>query len=205
MTSHKCPHCAPGMMEEQAYKKVVKKGRQAVHVDGLLKFVCASCSGEAVTRLQFKLNRERVAEAIRIASERVVTPSFLRDLREQYQLSQRAASQLFGAGESSFGKWEAEQIAISTPTSLLLRCAADVSGVMDYLAELSGVTLEAPVAEPSEVACEAGDEVFMEVNSCVVLEFANKRSIDIPVDEKSPYYNPTEYRGSRSNRMGILK
>jgi len=77
---------------------------------------------------------------------------------------------------------------------------------MNYLADLSGVTLEAPITQASEVICEAGDEVFTEVSrSCVVLDFANKRPIDISADEKSPYYNPIEYRGSRSNRMGILK
>lgn len=142
MNSMKCPHCADGVMKEDVYEKSVKVGRRCVVVPGLRRFVCESCAGELVSRAQMKENNRLVAEATDRDAVGAVDAAMLKRLREVFALTQKDASLLFGAGESSFGKWESGQTAMSTPAALLIRCAAEVPGVVEHLARLRGHVLQ---------------------------------------------------------------
>ena len=157
MNSMKCPHCADGTMKEHVYEKSVKAGRKCVVVAGLKRFACDSCAGELVSRAQMKENNRLIAEATDRDAVGTVDAAVLKRLRETFELTQRDASLLFGAGESSFGKWESGQTAMSTPAALLVRCAVEIPGVVEHLARLRGYVLPhrpAPVP-PYEASVES--------------------------------------------------
>ncbi len=138
MKKMKCPFCEDGQMSEASYVSVVRSGRRQLDIDGLLHHICDRCAQSLTDRRQMAHNRA----VMQAAQERDVVASidttFLQTLRQQHDLTQRAASRLFGAGDSSFAKWESGQSKVSTPTALLLRCAAEVPGVIDHLAMLHG-------------------------------------------------------------------
>lgn len=142
MNAMKCLHCIDGTMQEESYSKAVKKGRKSFQVEGLKRFSCDACGGELITRAQFKENNRLVDDAVNRDTEQCVGTEDLRCFRVQYDLTQREASTLFGAGQSSFAKWESGQCAMSTPAALLVRCALDVPGVVLHLAALQGLALD---------------------------------------------------------------
>lgn len=141
MNTLKCPHCADGVMSEVVCSKAVRQGRRTVQVAGLKKYLCSTCQGDMLSRAQMKANDARVEEALAREVEASVDVVMLKDLRERFDLTQRQASRLFGAGDSAFAKWESGQTAMSRPAVLLVRCANEVGGVMEHLASLQGVRL----------------------------------------------------------------
>ncbi|UXH77538.1 type II TA system antitoxin MqsA family protein [Roseateles amylovorans] len=147
MTSMKCPFCEDGQMVEQPYDTFVRSGRRNIQIEGLQHFLCDRCDQSLTNRRQTAHNRS----VMQAAQDRDVITSvdaaFLQALRARHDLTQRAASRLFGAGESSFAKWESAQSAVSTPTALLLRCAAEVPGVIEHIAALRGEALPPTVEE----------------------------------------------------------
>lgn len=139
---HICPFCEVGEMTRVAYTDTVKAGRRSVQVPGLLKLVCAECGEESVPAQVYDRNSKVVEEAL-AATSAAVSRGLLRRLRETWDVSQRDASRLFGAGESAFAKWESGQARMSEPSALLVQCALNVPGVMEYLASLAKIALSA--------------------------------------------------------------
>ncbi len=135
----RCQFCDFAGVKEVSYDDVMSAGRKRVSLSGLSKTVCPECGEEYVTETQMEHNHALFESALARTPEAIVVGQ-LRALRDRWHLSQRAASALFGAGESAFGKWESGQLP-SGPSALLLQCAANVSGVMEYLAHLQGATL----------------------------------------------------------------
>jgi putative zinc finger/helix-turn-helix YgiT family protein len=134
-----CQFCDFAGVKEVSYDDVMSAGRKRVSLSGLVKTVCPECGEEYVTEAQIAHNHALFESALARTPEAIVVGQ-LRALRDRWHLSQRAASALFGAGESAFGKWESGQEP-SAPAALLLQCASNVSGVMEYLAHLQGATL----------------------------------------------------------------
>jgi putative zinc finger/helix-turn-helix YgiT family protein len=137
---HICPFCEEGRTDEVVYSQVFRLGRKAITVEGLRKRVCTQCHSESVPGYLHDHNLDLVQQA----EERL--PGFaplsaLRSLRERWELSQKAASIIFGAGSSSFGKWESGQSSMSTPSALLVKVALRFPQVVPYLAKLAGVSL----------------------------------------------------------------
>jgi putative zinc finger/helix-turn-helix YgiT family protein len=159
MSTLKCPHCADGVMSEVVYSKPVRQGRRSVQVEGLKKYLCATCQGDLVSRAQMKANDTRIDEALAHAVEASVDAVMLKGLREQFDLTQKQASRLFCAGDSAFAKWESGQTALSGPATLLVRCALEVRGVMEHLASLQGVRLS---IQPQPAVQQDFDEVQWE-------------------------------------------
>lgn len=155
MPSIPCPFCDGGRMHEQTYAIAVRAGRRSIAAQGLRHAVCDRC-GESVENRTHTAHNAAVLQAAQnqdvVAS---VDATLLRTLRERHDLTQRSASRLFGAGESSFAKWESGQSAMSTPTALLLRCALEVPGVMEHIAAMRGESLrhsEAPALHTARQA-----------------------------------------------------
>ena len=144
--SNTCPYCEVGHPEEVHYSEVVKAGRKSIAVQGLSKLVCSLCEGESIPLDMYERNSTLVTNAM-AQSRGAVSRGLLRRLRETWNLGQREASKLFGAGPSSFAKWESGQAQLSTPSALLVQCAIKFPPVMEYLADLADVTLApAPAA-----------------------------------------------------------
>jgi HTH-type transcriptional regulator/antitoxin MqsA len=139
MNQH-CPFCETGTTEVVSYTSTEKFGRKTVEVEGLLKLVCNHCHSETVSGDLHDHNL-----ALFIAAEEGtqggVSPGLLRTLRENWDLTQSEASKLFGAGSSSFAKWESSQTKLSTPAALLIQVASRFPEVVPYLAQLADVQL----------------------------------------------------------------
>ena len=135
---HTCVFCGHLEVVEVVYDERVTAGRRKVAVTGLRKMECSSCGHEYVEQDQLSYNQSLI-EATSVTPGQVGI-GLLRNLRDRWALTQRAASNLFGAGQNSFAKWESGQLP-SGPTALLLQCAANVPGVVEYLARLNKATL----------------------------------------------------------------
>lgn len=136
--THICSYCEVGTMSEVIYTQPIKAGRRTVNVEGLSKLVCSHCGEESIPLEMYDRNAKLVDEALTTTSA-AVTRGLLRQLRDQWSVSQREASTIFGAGDSAFAKWESGQARLSEPSALLVQCALNIPGVMEYLAKLAEV------------------------------------------------------------------
>lgn len=135
---HTCVFCDFPEVAEVVYDDRVTAGRRKVSVTGLKKMECSNCGHEYVEQEQLALNQALIESSTSAPGQ--VGVGLLRNLRDRWALTQRAASSLFGAGQNSFAKWESGQLP-SGPTALLLQCAVYVPGVVEYLARLNKATL----------------------------------------------------------------
>ncbi|WP_374317203.1 type II TA system antitoxin MqsA family protein [Aquabacterium sp.] len=134
--THVCPFCEEGNAVEVEYSTRIKLGRRMVVVEGLKKTVCEVCASESVPEELHDVNLALINQAGDVCRG-AVSAGMLRALREDWDLTQVDASKLFGAGKSSFAKWESGQAKISTPAALLVQVAMNVPGVMPYLGKLA--------------------------------------------------------------------
>lgn len=159
--THICPFCEEGNAVEVEHSSRVKLGRRMVLVEGLKKTVCEVCASESVPDVFHDLNLALINRAGDVCRG-AVSAGVLRTLREDWSLTQVDASKLFGAGKSSFAKWESGQAKISTPAALLIQVAMNVPGVMPYLGKLAkmAVRRRVPVLELPAVVPEAASGVY---------------------------------------------
>lgn len=135
-----CPMCDADALTTVTYTHALKAGRRTIQVAGCLQMVCERC-GEVVVPLSLYDHNHKRIEAALAQTPAAVSRGLLKRLRETYDLSQREASRLFGAGEAAFAKWESGQSDMSDPAALLVQCALEVPGVVEHLAKLAGVPL----------------------------------------------------------------
>lgn len=135
-----CAFCDHDTASARTYSDRMKFGRRVVKVEGLSKLVCSHCGSDSVTEEMHDANLASMRSALE-RTQAAVSSGALKTFRECWSLSQKNASRLFGAGGASFGKWESGQSVPSTPTALLLQCAAKFPQVVFYLALLSDVKL----------------------------------------------------------------
>lgn len=134
-----CPFC-DATCHLITHTESVRHGRKVLKVEGLKKWVCPSCGGEHEDENLSSLNLERV-NALSAERRGAITPGLLRQFRRQWGLNQVTASKLFGAGASSFAKWESGQSQISQPAALLIQTAFHVPQALAFLAQLAQVPL----------------------------------------------------------------
>jgi len=137
--SYRCDFCDSSAVAEILFSDRVAAGRRRVALSGLRKMVCHDCGEEYMTEAQVEHNHALFDAAVAVTPEAVYA-GLMRSLRERWQLTQKAASALFGAGESAFAKWESGQPP-SGPAALLIQCAVYVPGVMEYLARVQSASL----------------------------------------------------------------
>ena len=177
-----CPFCETGTTEVVSYTSTEKFGRKTVNVEGLLKLVCNHCHSETVSG---DLHDHNLALFI-VAEEGTqggVSPGLLRTLRENWDLTQSEASKLFGAGSSSFAKWESSQTKLSTPAALLIQVASRFPEVVPYLAQLADVQLNInSVKSKNEIDNkQLGTTKTKSERGCYSLAMASPQSAAIPL------------------------
>lgn len=153
MEKFKCFHCEIGNTYEKKFSLDISRGRKKITVHNLLKTACDNCDYESVSMIQLDHNN-LIIEKLSKDSQSVFFPGMLRSIRDKWSLSQRQLSKLFGAGESSVGKWESGA-SMSTPAALLAQCALHVPGTVEYLAQLAEVELSLPKKNESTFIVEA--------------------------------------------------
>lgn len=136
-----CPFCETGHLHEVTYTERVRAGRKTVDVAGLKKLVCENCGNDSVPMELYAANRA-IVKCVLAKTPAAVSVGLLRNLRETWDVSQKEASHIFGAGHSAFAKWESGQVSMSTPSALLVQCAIKFPEVMRYLSELADIQLE---------------------------------------------------------------
>lgn len=165
-----CVFCDSDNVREVIYQNKISVGRKRVLVDGFRKSACENCGEEFYTLGQIDANKELIETTSRDQAG-VVFPGLIRSLREDWDLTQREAAKLFGAGAASVGKWESGQTP-SGPTALLIQCALHVPGVMQYLAKLAEVEVKppkptwAPVLRPTAYKQASQSTAFLPRNNC---------------------------------------
>ena len=134
-----CPLCQ-SVCQQVVHGHTMRFGRRTIGLDGLRKWVCGQCGFEFNDETQSAHNLQIIEEATR-SHQGATTPGMLRKLRRHWGLTQATASRIFGAGPSSFAKWESGQSRMSQPSALLIQAATHVPGVMTYLAALARLPL----------------------------------------------------------------
>lgn len=138
--SRVCPFCEEEAARVIEYSGKIKFGRKSVFVSGLKKVVCDHCGSESIPLEFHDKNTELIRDAASISGE-IISVDILKTFREKWGLSQKDASLIFGAGVSSFGKWESRQSNISTPAALLIQVASKFPEVVSFLAKMADVDL----------------------------------------------------------------
>lgn len=135
-----CPFCESAETVEVSFSEELRVGRNRLSVAGLTKLVCSHCGSESIPGVMHDAN----LALIRAATEEkqgAVTAGMLRTLRDTWSFNQKEASAIFGAGMSSFAKWESGQAKLSGPSALLVQVALKFPQVVPHLAALAGVKM----------------------------------------------------------------
>ncbi len=148
-----CNYCDAGRMVETTRDKTIQQGRSRLIVKGLVHWECESCGAVSTDAKQFVQNEQIVRNA-ELNTRGYVSIGMLREFREKYSLSQRAAGQLIGAGKSAFGKYESGHH-LSAPTAKLIRVALALPEVVKILAKEEGLDIDVPKPE-SRSECWSG-------------------------------------------------
>lgn len=141
MNTHHCSYCNSPNAAVVEYSESFKVGRKQLEVSGMKKVVCRNCHSESIP-LDLLDHNQELFSAAEAAATKLVTPGSLKELRGIWELSQKDASKIFGAGLSSFGKWESNQSNMSTPAALLIKVAYNFPEVVPFLSQLAKVDLK---------------------------------------------------------------
>lgn len=135
-----CPDCETGHLVESVYADEFKHGDGVVRVDGLEGYLCDNCSVEPIYPAQMRRNHARVADAKRQA-DGLLTGAGVRAIREHMGMTQAEASVVFGGGANAFSKYERGDVSQSVAMDRLLKSAAFVPGVLEFLQWESGAMM----------------------------------------------------------------
>lgn len=185
-----CALCDSHDVRVETYSERVRAGRRFVEVDGLQKIACAECGSDFVTEEMHDANLLLVQQAIE-GIRAAVPRGLLVSLREGWGLSQRDASSMFGGGAASFAKWESGQNHLSTPSALLIQCAAKFPEVVRYLATMAHVVLPTGPVAVIESKIGGYETVRVSVGNC-------SNSQDYPPPPRGGRHRASEVRKSES-------
>lgn len=151
-SGQKCRFCGEGKLVEEVYSKTIKMGRSNFLVEGLHQFKCNVCDSVVTNAQQYERNSDLI-EAAEQGTSAFVSIGMLREFREKYDLSQKEASILIGAGEGAFGKYESGG-KLSRPTAKLIRVALKIPEVVEFLAREENIELHCDAILKTENAWE---------------------------------------------------
>ena len=122
------------------------------------RFRCSQCEEAFYTPQQMRAAQVAAATELR-RQERLLSPSEIRGIREQYDLSQSQFERLLGAGPKTVVRWERGTVFQNRSTDALLRVIRAVPEAARFLAELNGVECRALKREfrPASAAAVAID------------------------------------------------
>lgn len=127
-----CPECDRQTLEPSVWAHDFKHEDRVVHVDGLECYLCSNCGADPVFPEQIRRNERRIADAKRRSDGRM-TGDEIRAVREQFDLSQQEASELFGGGVNAFSKYERGAVLQSVAMDRLLKATAFYPILIDFL------------------------------------------------------------------------
>ncbi len=164
-TNPTCTECGEGRLTPSTWEMDVRHGDRTLRVKDLECYVCDHCGADPVFTDQIRRNQLRVADAKR-QSDGLLTGAEVRSLREHLGLSQQQAAVIFGGGANAFSKYERGDVSQSVAMDRLLKAAAFVPGVLEFLAVESGFSCERkPLAASAYQASETKAHVALDMQS----------------------------------------
>ena len=133
-----CPQCETGQLQPSTFEDDFNHGDGTLHIGDLECYVCDSCGADPVFTNQIRRNQLKITDAKRRHSG-LLGGREIRELREQLDLSQQAAFEIFGGGANAFSKYERGEVMQSVAMDRLMKCAAYVPGVLDFLRYEAGM------------------------------------------------------------------
>ena len=100
-----CSECNKGNLVASEYSDEFQHNGQALRVEGLECYICDNCGADPVLADQIRRNHRRIADAKRYADGLLVGDE-IRAIRNQFDLSQQEAAELFGGGVNAFSRYE---------------------------------------------------------------------------------------------------
>lgn len=127
-----CNACGEGHLHPSTWEGDFRHYDGTIHVAGLQCHRCDVCDADPVFPDQIAFNEKRIADAKRKETGRLVGRE-VRVLREQLGLTQQQAATLFGGGANAFSKYERGEVMQSVAMDRLMKAAAFVPGVLEFL------------------------------------------------------------------------
>lgn len=184
-TQELCPLCGEGHVTAQVEQIENEYKGQKVQLPQHFK-QCDHCGSDFAGAAETKLNK-RALMAWRKQVDGLLTGAEIIALRNQYDLTQAQAAQLFGGGPVAFSKYENDDVSQSEAMDTLLRLVRRSPEAFRALQEEKGMA-----AKPVEVNAA--------INSRPSLRriYTNQYCIE-GREEQSPHYNPREFRTFNSS------
>jgi putative zinc finger/helix-turn-helix YgiT family protein len=130
-----CPACGSAMKAARGRFRVPVNGDE-ISVPSVPQLKCPEC-GEVVLRF---LDAKRLyQDAIAIYRRRhgLLSADEIRELREQFDLTQAELARLLRLGANTVSRWESGRNVQSAAMDMLLRLIRDLPGSIDYLRQLA--------------------------------------------------------------------
>jgi putative zinc finger/helix-turn-helix YgiT family protein len=127
-----CPVCEQGTLRAENYSDTFDYNGRALVVVGLARHRCDRCDADPVLRDQIRQNQVLICDAKREA-DGLLTSTRIRAIRELLGMSQAQAAAAFGGGANAFSKYERCETIQSVPMDRLLRSAARIPAVAQFL------------------------------------------------------------------------
>lgn len=180
-TQELCPLCGEGHVTAQVEQVENEyKGKTTLLPQHFKR--CDHCSSDFAGAAEAKLNR-RALMAWRKQVDGLLTGAEIIALRNQYNLTQAQAAQLFGGGPVAFSKYENDDVAQSEAMDTLLRLVRRSPEAFRALQEEKKMAVEvAAIAVTSRPTLRRVD-----TNT-------NQYRIERQREEQSPHYDPREFR-----------
>ncbi len=178
-TQELCPLCGEGHVTAQVEQVENEyKGKSALLPQHFKQ--CDHCGSDFAGAAEAKLNK-RALIAWRKQVDGLLTGAEIIALRNQYNLTQAEAAQLFGGGPVAFSKYENDDVAQSEAMDTLLRLVRRSPEAFRALQEEKKMTVDV-------------EAVAIESRPTLRRIDTNQYRIERQREEQSPHYNPREFR-----------
>ena len=121
------------MVEQRGTLRIPVNGEE-IAVRGAAHLGCSTC-GEVMLRLQDAKRLGEDAVALYRKKHDLLSADAIREIREQFNLTQADLARLLRLGANTVSRWESGRNAQSAAMDILLRLIRDLPGSIDYLRE----------------------------------------------------------------------
>ncbi len=189
-TQELCPLCGEGHVTPQVEQVENEYKGQTALLPRHFK-LCDHCGSDFAGAAETKQTK-RALMAWRKQVDGLLTGAEIIALRNQYQLTQAQAAQLFGGGPVAFSKYENDDVAQSEAMDTLLRLVRRSAEAFRALLEEKGGLVE-------PVAATAAQRPTLRLVDTKQYQIERAR------EEQSPHYNPREFRKFSSTEDAACK
>ncbi len=138
--THLCPACEIGTLAARVSDRSIRFEGHQLRVQNLHYSECSTCGEKVVLPAQSKRNEIAYADAKK-AYLGLWSSGKIESFRKQWELTQNAASKLFGGGANAFSKYERGEVIHTKAMDLLMRVFDQSEEARVLLTEYANITL----------------------------------------------------------------